>query len=112
MSLRRGRSGGAATGSLAETAMPIDGPNRIVTIDFWRGIALATIFVDHVPGNVLEHYTQRNFGFSDAAEVFVLLAGIAAALAYGSRFAKGEALLQSLRIWSRAFTLYTAHIVV
>ncbi len=92
--------------------MPIDRPSRIVSIDFWRGLALATIFIDHVPGNLLEHYTQRNFGFSDAAEVFVLLAGVAAALAYATHFRGGELAHQTLRIGQRAFTLYTVHIVV
>jgi hypothetical protein len=24
---------------------------RYLAVDFWRGIALLTIFVDHVPGN-------------------------------------------------------------
>jgi hypothetical protein len=38
------------------------------------------IFVDHIPGNVLSLVTLHNFGFSDAAEVFVLLAGIDAGL--------------------------------
>ena len=70
--------------------MPINRRSRVVSVDFWRGIALATIFIDHVPGNVLEHYTQRNFGFSDAAEVFVLLAGVAASFAYLPHFEAGE----------------------
>jgi hypothetical protein len=92
--------------------MPTYRPSRVVSIDFWRGIALATIFIDHVPGNVFEHYTQRNFGFSDAAEVFVLLAGVAAAFAYLRHFEAGERAHQTLRIGLRAFTLYRAHIVV
>jgi hypothetical protein len=92
--------------------MPINRRSRVVSVDFWRGIALATIFIDHVPGNVLEHYTQRNFGFSDAAEVFVLLAGVAAAFAYLRHFEAGERAHQTLRVWLRAFTLYRAHIVV
>jgi hypothetical protein len=92
--------------------MPTHRPSRVVSIDFWRGIALATIFIDHVPGNVLEHYTQRNFGFSDAAEIFVLLAGAAAAFAYLRHFQSGERGHQTLRIGLRAFTLYNAHIVV
>jgi uncharacterized membrane protein len=49
-------------------------------IDVLRGMALLMIFVDHIPGNVLSLVTLHNFGFSDAAEVFVLLAGIDAGL--------------------------------
>ena len=92
--------------------MPMDRPDRIVSVDFWRGVALATIFIDHVPGNVLDRYTLRNFGFSDAAEIFVLLAGIAAAFAYAARFRKDEIAHQTFRIGQRAFALYMAHIVV
>jgi hypothetical protein len=92
--------------------MPLHRPNRVVSVDFWRGMALATIFIDHVPGNIFEHFTQRRFGFSDAAEVFVFLAGVAASLAYLKHFHRGEAVRQTLKIGLRAFTLYTAHIVV
>ena len=47
-------------------------------IDFFRGLALVFIFWDHIPGNPLANLTVRNFGFSDAAEIFVFLAGYAA----------------------------------
>jgi hypothetical protein len=87
-------------------------PNRVVSVDFWRGIALVMIFIDHVPGNVFDRFTQRNFGFSDAAEVFVFLAGVAAAFAYLRHFDRVGAPAQLLRIGQRAFQLYMAHIVV
>ena len=48
---------------------------RIDGVDFWRGFGLLTIFIDHVPENVFQHVTQQNFGFSDAAELFVFLSG-------------------------------------
>ena len=63
--------------------------NRVSTskrdprIDVLRGVALMMIFADHLPGNPLSLITLRNFGFSDAAEVFVLLAGFSSMLAYG-----------------------------
>src|SRR2546427_13061158 len=63
---------------------------RIDGIDFWRGLALLMIFIDHVPENVFQHVTQKNFGFSDAAELFVFLSGVSIALAYGTRFFDGE----------------------
>jgi hypothetical protein len=55
-------------------------------IDFLRGLALITIFIDHVPANPFNLLTMRNFGFADAAELFVVLAGISSMLAYGSGF--------------------------
>jgi hypothetical protein len=84
---------------------------RIVSIDFWRGLALLTIFVDHVPGNLLSQGTYRNFGFSDAAEIFVFLAGTAAALAY-MRGLGSDAPRTTIKIGLRAFTLYTSHFAV
>ena len=44
-------------------------------IDFWRGYALISIFVNHIPGNFFERFTYRNLTLSDSAELFVFLAG-------------------------------------
>jgi len=64
------------------------GIGRERRVDLLRGVALLTILIDHVPDNVLGHFTLRNFGFSDAAELFVMLAGFASMLAYGNTFAR------------------------
>jgi len=80
-------------------------------IDAFRGIALLMIFVNHVPGNAFENLTSRNFGFSDAAEAFVLMSGIAVGLAYARPFRAGEYLKGCLSVWRRAGTLYVAHMV-
>ncbi|MFX8546865.1 OpgC domain-containing protein, partial [Acinetobacter baumannii] len=79
---------------------------RDQAIDLVRGAALVTIFVNHVPGTVFERLTHRNFGLSDATEVFVLLAGYAAALAYGRDFEGDRGLALSLKSWSRAAQIY------
>jgi hypothetical protein len=83
---------------------------RLDGIDFWRGYVLCMIFVDHMPGNVFENVTPRNFGFSDAAEAFVFLSGLSIALAYGGRFAIGERWRTLRRIAGRVAKLYGAHI--
>jgi hypothetical protein len=87
-------------------------PERETRIDVLRALALLTIFVDHVPGNAFERLTYRNFGFSDAAEVFVLLSGMAVGLAYGARFGSGDRLASTLKMWRRAGVLYVSHIVM
>ena len=56
---------------------------RDLRIDACRGIALWWIFLDHVPDNIGSWLTLRNYGFSDAAEVFVFISGVTCALAYG-----------------------------
>ena len=79
-------------------------------IDWLRGLALVSIFINHMPGNRFENWTSRNFGFSDAAELFVLLAGIAAALAFFPRAARGDHTAVALKAVRRAGVLYGAHL--
>ena len=79
-------------------------------IDFFRGLALIFILWDHIPQNPLGHITLRNFGFSDAAEVFVFLAGYAAVLAYGKVAQRDGFSVATLRILKRCWTLYVVHI--
>jgi hypothetical protein len=85
---------------------------RIDGIDFWRGFALLTIFIDHLPETVFQHLTQQNFGFSDAAELFVFLSGVSVALAYGARFFEGETVEAVRAVLRRAFTLYWVQILI
>ena len=61
----------------------LNGQGRDLRIDACRGIALWFIFLDHVPNNIGTWLTLRNYGFSDAAEVFMFVSGVTCALAYG-----------------------------
>jgi len=61
---------------------PPEGFGRDPRIDACRGIALWWIFLDHVPSNIGSWLTLRNYGFSDAAEVFMFISGRTCALAY------------------------------
>jgi len=79
-------------------------------IDFFRGLALIFIFWDHVPHNPLGQITLRNIGFSDAAEVFVFLAGFAAVLAYGKILQREGYWITCVKILRRAWVLYVVHI--
>ncbi|WJM90340.1 OpgC domain-containing protein [Pseudomonas brenneri] len=79
-------------------------------IDFFRGLALIFIFWDHVPHNPLGQITLRNFGFSDAAEVFVFLAGYASVLAYSKVLQREGYWMACLKILRRAWVLYVVHI--
>lgn len=83
---------------------------RDYRVDFFRGLALIFIFWDHVPDNPLAQLTLRNFGFSDAAEVFVFLAGYAAILAYGRIARRDGLLVANVRILRRTWVLYVVHI--
>ncbi|GGH23681.1 membrane protein [Alsobacter metallidurans] len=87
-------------------------PDRFLAIDALRGLALVTIFINHVPGTIFERLTHKNFGLSDSAEIFVLLAGVGAALAYLRPFRAGDAARQIFRMVVRAVQIYAAHLVV
>ena len=65
-------------------ALPeLKGYGRDLRIDACRGIALWWIFLDHVPNNIGGWLTLRNYGFGDAAEIFMFVSGVTCALAYG-----------------------------
>jgi hypothetical protein len=83
---------------------------RDLRVDFLRGLALLTIFVDHVPHNRWAAITQQNFGFSDAAELFVALAGFSAVLAYARYFDGIHDAVGFRRIATRIGTIYLYHL--
>jgi hypothetical protein len=68
---------------VGEPPPQLNGPGRDLRIDACRGIALWWIFLDHIPNNIGSWLTLRNYGFSDAAEVFMFISGATCALAYG-----------------------------
>ena len=84
--------------------------DRDLRVDFFRGLALWWIYTDHIPGDVLADYSLRNFAMCDATEVFVLLAGFGAGLAYGSVMDRQGYLYAAADTLRRAWTLYVAHI--
>ena len=86
------------------------GRGRDLRVDFFRGLALWWIYTDHIPGDVLGDYSLRNFAMCDATEVFVLLAGFGAGLAYGSEMDRQGYLYAAADTLRRAWTLYIAHI--
>lgn len=75
-------------------------------IDVLRGFALLTIFVDHLTGNFLGTLTLRNFAFCDAAELFVLLAGLSSMMAYGGTFEREGAGPALRRVGARCVRIY------
>ena len=83
---------------------------RIGSIDFWRGGVLIAILVDHIPGNVLESFTPRNFGLSDSAEAFVFLSGLSVGMAYLPKARKQGLLAVARGCLERALKLYGVHI--
>jgi hypothetical protein len=84
---------------------------RDLRLDFFRGLALFSIFIDHVDSNsLLAQFTLQAVGFSDAAEVFILISGYTAGMVYGRAIARQGLLLAGMRIYHRVWQLYVAHV--
>lgn len=66
----------------------------------------------HIPSNIVSWLTIRNYGFSDAAEIFVFVSGYANAYFYGEVVRRGEFFRAAIPIWRRAFQLYAAQILL
>lgn len=84
--------------------------SRDLRLDFFRGLALIFIFVDHIPENILSYFTIQAVEFFDAAEVFIFISGYTAALVYGQTLVSQGTLYATARILGRAWQLYVAHI--
>lgn len=85
--------------------------HRLSELDFFRGLALLVIVVDHVGGSILSRFTLHAFAFNDAAEVFVFLGGYATATAYLSAAARHGAPAAKRRFMKRAGLLYRAFLL-
>ena len=90
----------------------LKGRARDLRIDACRGIALWFIFLDHVPNNIGSWLTLRNYGFSDAAEVFMFVSGVTCALAYGKalRFEGWTGVVR--RTLRRSWDIYVAFLLL
>ncbi|HEY3679958.1 MAG TPA: OpgC domain-containing protein [Bradyrhizobium sp.] len=85
---------------------------RDLRLDFFRGLGLWMIFLDHIPDDVVSWLTMRNYGFSDAAEFFVFISGYLAGYIYGPIVGAGNLLAATKRLWTRAWQMYVAHILL
>jgi hypothetical protein len=83
---------------------------RDLRLDLFRGLALWLIFLDHIPENIVSWITIRNYGFSDATEIFIFISGYTAAFVYGRTMRERGFVLASARILRRAWQIYVAHI--
>ena len=102
-------SSGAAPSAAPAIAIPIIG-ERELRLDLFRGLALWLIFIDHLPTSLLTWFTIRNYGFSDATEIFIFISGYTAAFVYGRAMLDGGFVVATARILRRAWQIYVAHV--
>ncbi len=85
---------------------------RDLRLDFFRGLGLWMIFLDHIPDSIVSWVTLRNFGFSDAAEFFVFISGYLVGYIYGPIVRAGNFMAATKRLLLRAWQMYVAHILL
>src|SRR2546430_15968017 len=78
---------------------------RELRLDLFRGLALWLIFIDHLPPSLLTWLTIRNYGFSDATEIFIFNSGYTAALAYGRAMEQVGFVVATARILRRRWSV-------
>jgi hypothetical protein len=83
---------------------------RELRLDLFRGLALWLIFIDHLPPSLLTWFTLRNYGFSDATEIFIFISGYTAAFVYGRAMLESGFVVATARILRRAWQIYVAHV--
>ena len=103
-----------AIGSWSRGRAIVNAPTskRDLRLDFFRGLSLLFIFIDHIPNNFLSNVTLHSIAFADAAEVFVFISGYAAALAYGRALENNGLRIATAHIYHRVWQLYVAHIFI
>ncbi len=102
-------AGRAAEAGLAST-MIVPVGERELRLDLFRGLALWLIFIDHLPQNLLTWFTLRNYGFSDATEIFIFISGYTAAFVYGRNMDLQGFRIAAARILKRVWQIYVAHV--
>jgi hypothetical protein len=71
---------------------------RDLRIDFARGLANWFMLIDHIPNNVVNLLTMKNFGFSGAVDLFAFASGYGAALLFGSMMVERGFVIAASRI--------------
>ncbi|MFM0228484.1 OpgC domain-containing protein [Paraburkholderia dipogonis] len=97
METRRGRPG------------PLGG--RSIEVDFFRGVVLIVIVLDHIPGSALSHLMLHAYALCDSAEVFVFLGGYASAAAYTAVLTGRGENAAKMRFVRRCWEIYRAYLL-
>lgn len=86
--------------------------NRDLRLDLFRGLANWAIFLDHVPNNLIAWVTARNYGFSDAAELFIFISGFTVAFVYGRMMTVKGFIAASVGLLGRVWKIYVAYLLL
>src|SRR5258705_3514203 len=101
----------ARAAPLPAILLPV-GAERELRLDLFRGLALWLIFIDHLPPNLLTWFTIRNYGFSDATEIFIFISGYTAAFVYGRAMLESGFVVATARILRRGGRVFFSPVVL
>src|SRR5207237_7976449 len=85
---------------------------RDLRLDLFRGVANWAIYLDHIPDNVVNWITTRNYGFSDAADLFVFISGYTASFVYARMMLDRGFIVGATRLTKRVWQLDVATILL
>src|SRR5579859_5556413 len=83
---------------------------RDLRLDLFRGVANWAIFLDHIPDNVVNWVTTRNYGFSDAADLFIFISGYTVAFVFARMMLERGFIIGASRLLKRVWQIYVAHV--
>ncbi len=85
---------------------------RDTRLDLFLGLANWFMFLDHIPHNIVNWITLRNYGFSGAADAFIFISGYTAANFYARIMRERGTVVGATRVLRRAWQLYAAFVVL
>src|SRR5437667_8666089 len=83
---------------------------RDLRLDLFRGVANWGIFLDHIPNNIVNWVTTRNYGFSDAADLFIFISGYTVAFVFARMMLERGFIIGASRLLKRVWQIYVAHV--
>jgi len=83
---------------------------RDLRLDLFRGFANWQVFINHIPNNIFNWITTVNYGFSDAADLFVFISGFTASFVYARIMLERGTLAGGTRILRRTWQIYVAQV--
>ena len=93
-----------------ELALPPS--RRDLRLDLFRGLANWAMFLGHVSSSVLAWFSFRNYGFSDGADLFVLISGYTSALVFTRKMIERGFVFGTTRLLRRVWQIYVAHVLL
>jgi hypothetical protein len=85
---------------------------RDTRLALFLGIANWFLFLDHIPDNLTNWITLRNYGFSGATDLFIFISGYIAAIVYASMMLERGFIVGATRLSKQVWHLYAAYVVL